>query len=112
MQVEDGGLAARATTQSEVVLGDFFDQCEFRNIDGLILLDPLVKLVLEVFGFLGRQDEFLGAQTMLDGILPRAFLAFGGLGSGGLAGVVAVDGGAALSGGHGNLNGWKTVQPK
>jgi hypothetical protein len=100
------GLEAVGAAQTPVAGGQTLDEELLEGALGLqVFGEGNEEVVVVVVGFvrvLGGQDDLVGEQAVLDGVLGGAGFAFGGPGAGGFFGVGPV-GGAFL---FGSLFGW------
>lgn len=73
------------------VLGDFVDQDFFGLVGGPVFGAEGGAKFVQFGRIFAGQDEFLGIEPVLEGVVFRVFLAFDGLGTGGVLRIGAID---------------------
>ena len=96
-------LVAHAAFEPPGGGGGAFDQEASGLGGGLPVVHPGGHVRVEGGAIFGRQDDFVGSESVFQAIQPGSFLAGGGAWSGGLLGVLAVGVDAGLAG-HGGVS--------
>ncbi len=96
--LKGAGFEFAEAAHAPEVLSELVDQDFFGGVGGLVLVAKGGAEVIELGGIFVRQDELLGVETVLEGVLRGTQLSDGALGSGTVLGVSAIDFGTRVNG--------------
>lgn len=94
LRLKSSGFELPHAAETPKVLRYFVDQDFFGGVGGLMLGAERSAELFELGGIFGSEDELLGIEAVLEGVLARSGFALGSPGPGGVLGVSTIDPGA------------------